>query len=137
MNKAQVIADDIASGVSLETILTQHEFDNSLALGQYMYQQGYRFSPATHRYTFEASLVNQQLELPLTQINMRERLSETRLLETLDSQVKLMKQLLDGAFPVNLSTTTKRQLIAYCEFHHISIDAFVEAAVLDKLIQKT
>lgn len=133
MNKAQVIAEQIATGVRLAEILTQHEFDSSLALGQYMYQQGYRFSPNTHCYTYEERLVNQQLELPLTQVNVRERLNESRLLEALDTQVATMKQLFDGAFPVKLSVSTKRQLVAYCEYHHLSVDAFVEAAVLNKL----
>ena len=134
MNKAQFIADQIAEGVKLADILTQHEFDSSLALGQYMYQQGYRFSPATHRYHFEQGLVNQQLELPLTQVNLRERLSEARLVDALESQLKTIRQLIDGAFPIKLSESTKRQLVAYCDFHHLSVDAFIEAAILDKLL---
>ncbi len=135
MNKASIIAKQIEEDVGLGDMLRTHDFDTPLALGNYMYQQGYRFIVSEHRYVYDATLINQELALPLpvTEVNVRERLSETKLMNVLEKQVATMKELLAGAYPIKLTRSTKWELIDYCEQHDLSVDDFVEGAILEKV----
>lgn len=128
-----MIAQQIEEGVFLGDVLSTHGFDTPVALGNYMRQQGYRFIVSKHRYVYDETLFDEQFEMIYREPNLRERLSEKKIMNILENQLETMKDILAGAYPIKLASNTERKLLEYCKANNLSVDEFVGEAILEKI----
>lgn len=133
MTKARIIAQQIEKGMFLGDVLSTHGFGTSMALGNYMRQQGYRFIVSKHRYVYDETLFDEPFDISYQDTGLQERLTEKKLITALEAQVETMKEILAGAYPIKLASNTEQKLLEHCKANNLSVDEFVGEAILEKI----
>lgn len=128
---AKVVAEEFEEGVSLEAILEKYEFERTSDLGEWMYQQGYRWDPLEHRYVEDERMTEEEFQFE--QLLTHQRLNDRELFDALETNLSSMKKLLQGAFPVRLSGRVRSELLYFCDVHHYTVDEFIEEAIVEKM----
>ena len=128
---AQRIARQFEEGMSLSLILDEHGFENVSALGEWMAQQSFRWNVVEHRYEFVEELDVSMFEFD--QPTTHQRLNEQDLFQELEDHLGMMKQLLQGAFPVHLTVRVRHDMLNYCEQRGETADEFIERAIVEQL----
>lgn len=125
------IARQFEEGISLALILEEHGFENVSALGEWMAQQSFRWNVEKHRYerVEHLDLSTFEFDQPSTQ----QRLNEHELFHGLEEHLGMMRKMLQGAFPVQLTATVRHDMLNYCERHGYTADEYIERAIVEQL----
>ena len=125
------ITRQFEEGISLALILEEHGFENVSALGEWMAQQSFRWNVEEHRYERVDKLDFSAFEFD--QPPTHQRLNENELFHGLEEHLGMMRKMLQGAFPVQLTATIRHEMLNYCERQGYTADEFIERAIVEQL----
>ncbi len=128
---AQCIVRQFEQRVPLDVILDEHGFESVSDLGEWMCLAHYRWDVREHRYIYDREV--QRSEFQFDERSTYQRLNERELLNELEEQLSSMRQLLQGAFPVKITTTLRQSVLTHCQQYGYNVDTFIEEAIAEKL----
>lgn len=131
---AHRIARQFEDGISLSLILEEHGFEHVSALGEWMAQQSFRWNVGEHRYEFVEGLDVSSFEFD--QPATHQRLNEHDLFQGLEEHLGMMRKMLQGAFPVQLTARVRHDLLNFCEQRGETADEFIERAIVEQLMRE-